>query len=229
MLRPSLRSTTPHQRAVGRNLALDTIASVGVGVTVALVTTLLPTIARRGGLDPIGLAALAAAPYVANLLGAFAGRVGPRSRRQLALIRAAGAGSLLAARGRRLGADDDRGVGRLLAEPLAEQPVLPAAVGNHVSLPDPRSGRRLPGLRPGRGGRARRARGRHPGGPDRWRDGRRDRRTRGPDLRDRLHRPSLTRHRGPTWLLGPRIRSERCPIGRSCRGSPLPRVSTAAA
>ena len=64
-------------------------------MTVALVTTLLPTIARRGGLEPIGLAALAAAPFVANLLGAFAGRVGPRSPRQLALIRAAGAASLL--------------------------------------------------------------------------------------------------------------------------------------
>jgi DHA1 family inner membrane transport protein len=93
--RPSLRSSTPQLRAVGRNLALDTVASVGVGVTVALVTTLLPTIARRGGLDPIGLAALAAAPFVANLLGAFAGRIGPRSRRQLALMRAAGAASLL--------------------------------------------------------------------------------------------------------------------------------------
>ncbi|HEV8403127.1 MAG TPA: MFS transporter [Candidatus Limnocylindrales bacterium] len=95
MSRPSLRSSTPQLRAVGRNLALDTVASVGVGVTVALVTTLLPTIARRGGLDPIGLAALAAAPFVANLLGAFAGRIGPRSRRQLALMRAAGAASLL--------------------------------------------------------------------------------------------------------------------------------------
>ena len=95
MFRPSLRSSTPQFRAVGRNLALDTVASIGVGVTVALVTTLLPTIARRGGLDPIGLAALAAAPFVANLLGAFAGRVGPRSRRQLALMRAAGAASLL--------------------------------------------------------------------------------------------------------------------------------------
>jgi MFS family permease len=93
--RPSLRSTSAHQRAVGRNLALDTIASIGVGVTVALVTTLLPTIARRGGLDPIGLAALAAAPFIANLLGAFAGQAGPRSRRGLALIRGAGAASLL--------------------------------------------------------------------------------------------------------------------------------------
>jgi len=95
VFRPSLRSTTSHQRAVGRNLGLDLVASIGVGVSVALVTTLLPTIARRGGLEPIGLAALAAAPFIANLLGAFAGRVGPRSRRQLALIRGAGAASLL--------------------------------------------------------------------------------------------------------------------------------------
>ena len=95
MFRPSLPSTSLRQRAVGRNLALDLVASIGVGVSVALVTTLLPTIARRGGLDPIGLAALAAAPFIANLLGAFAGRVGPRSRRQLALIRGAGAASLL--------------------------------------------------------------------------------------------------------------------------------------
>jgi len=95
VLRPSLLSTTRHQRAVGRNLALDLVAAVGVGVTAALVTTLLPTIARRGGLEPIGLAALAAAPFVANLLGAFAGRVGPRSPRQLTLIRVAGAASLL--------------------------------------------------------------------------------------------------------------------------------------
>jgi MFS family permease len=95
VIRPSLLSTSPHQRAVGRNLALDLVASIGVGVSVALVTTLLPTIARRGGLDPIGLAALAAAPFIANLLGAFAGRFGPRSRRQLALIRGAGAASLL--------------------------------------------------------------------------------------------------------------------------------------
>lgn len=87
---------SPHQRAIGRNLALDLVAAIGVGVTVALVTTLLPTIARRGGLEPIGLAALAAAPFIANLLGAFAGRIGPRSQRQLALIRGAGAASLLA-------------------------------------------------------------------------------------------------------------------------------------
>jgi MFS family permease len=95
VFRPSILSTTARQRAVGRNLALDLVAAVGVGVTIALVTTLLPTIARRGGLEPIGLAALAAAPFIANLLGAFAGRVGPRSQRPLALMRGVGAASLL--------------------------------------------------------------------------------------------------------------------------------------
>jgi MFS family permease len=78
-----------------RNLALDLLAAVGVGVTGALITALLPTIARRGGLEPLGLAALAAAPFIANLLGAFAGRFGPRSTRQLALLRGAGAASLV--------------------------------------------------------------------------------------------------------------------------------------
>jgi MFS family permease len=95
VFRPSLPSTTSRQRAIGRNLALDMVAAVGVGVTVALVTTLLPTIARRGGLEPIGLAALAAAPFIANLLSVFAGRIGPRSQRQFALVRGAGAASLL--------------------------------------------------------------------------------------------------------------------------------------
>lgn len=65
MLRPSLHPS-PSRRAVGRNFALDLVAAVGVGVSMALVTTLLPTIARRGGLEPLGLAALAAAPFVAN-------------------------------------------------------------------------------------------------------------------------------------------------------------------
>src|SRR5690242_8395330 len=66
-----------------------------MGVTMALVGAILPTVARRGGLTPIGLSALAAAPYVANLLGAFAGRIGARSTVELALIRALGAASLV--------------------------------------------------------------------------------------------------------------------------------------
>ena len=83
------------RRAIGRNLALDLIAAVGVGVTMALVTAILPTVARRGGLAPLGLSALAAAPYVANLLGAFAGRYGARSTLHLTVIRLIGSASLL--------------------------------------------------------------------------------------------------------------------------------------
>jgi MFS family permease len=82
-------------RPFGRNLTLDMIAAIGVGVTGALVGALLPTISRRGGLEPLGLAALAAAPFLANLLGVFAGRSGPRTTRQQALVRGLGAAALL--------------------------------------------------------------------------------------------------------------------------------------
>jgi MFS family permease len=91
--RPS--SDAQRAGAFGRNLALDLLVAVGVGVTLAVVTSLLPTIARRGGLEPIGLAALGAAPFVANLLGAFAGRFGPRTPRGLSLVRGLGAASLM--------------------------------------------------------------------------------------------------------------------------------------
>ena len=93
--RPSVLLTTASRRAIGRNLALDLVAAVGMGVTVALVGAILPTVARRDGLAPIGLAALAAAPYVANLLGAFAGRFGPRTTVQLTLTRGLGSAALL--------------------------------------------------------------------------------------------------------------------------------------
>jgi MFS family permease len=94
VIRPSLhRSAT--QRAIGRNLALDLLVAVGMGVTMALINAILPTVARRGGLAPIGLSALAAAPFVANLLGAFAGRFGPRNTAQLTFLRGAGSASLL--------------------------------------------------------------------------------------------------------------------------------------
>lgn len=94
MFRPSF-APSPSQRAIGRNLALDLVAAVGIGVTMALINSLLPTIARRGGLEPLGLSALAAAPFVANFLGVFAGRVGPRSTGELAAIRGIGAGALV--------------------------------------------------------------------------------------------------------------------------------------
>jgi DHA1 family inner membrane transport protein len=94
VIRPSLLRSAS-QRAVGRNLALDLVVAVGMGVTMALINAILPTVARRGGLAPIGLSALAAAPFVANLLGAFAGRFGPRNTAQLTLLRGAGSASLL--------------------------------------------------------------------------------------------------------------------------------------
>ena len=94
-LHPGLRRPASERRAVVRNLALDLIGAIGVGVTIAFVTALLPTIARRAGVDPLGLAALAATPFVGNLLSAFAGRWGPRSAGHLATIRAGGAAALL--------------------------------------------------------------------------------------------------------------------------------------
>ena len=94
MLRPTLLNSAS-RRAIGRNLALDLLAAIGIGVTLALINAILPTVARRGGLEPLGLSALAAAPFIANLLGAFAGRFGPRSALQLGLTRGLGSASLL--------------------------------------------------------------------------------------------------------------------------------------
>jgi len=74
---------------------LDVASAVGIGIGVAMVGALLPTIARRAGLDALGLAVLAATPFVANLLGVFAGWFGPRTSRQVGRIRAAGLISLL--------------------------------------------------------------------------------------------------------------------------------------
>ena len=89
------RDSVEGLRPIYRNLSLDLVAAIGVGVSAALVSTLLPTIARRGGLEPLGLAVLAATPFFTNLLSVFAGRIGPRSTRQFALLRVVGAGSLL--------------------------------------------------------------------------------------------------------------------------------------
>jgi DHA1 family inner membrane transport protein len=94
VLRPSLFNSAS-RRAIGRNLALDLVVAIGMGVTMALVNAILPTVARRGGLAPLGLSALAAAPFVANLLGAFAGRFGPRNTAQLTLTRGVGSAALL--------------------------------------------------------------------------------------------------------------------------------------
>ena len=90
-----MSAPAPSDRSFRRALTLDVLGALGLGVTLALVSALLPTIARQGGLEPIGLAALAAAPFIANLLSAFAGQYGPRSPRQMALMRGAGAASLV--------------------------------------------------------------------------------------------------------------------------------------
>jgi MFS family permease len=83
------------ERAFWRNVALDLTTAAGVGVTLALVGSILPSVARKEGLDPIGLAALGAAPFLANLLSGYAGRFGPQSPHQTGLVRATGAGLLL--------------------------------------------------------------------------------------------------------------------------------------
>ena len=84
---PARARRTPLWRIV----ALDFAAAVGIGITTAVVSSLLPAVARREQMEPMGLAILAAAPFLANLAGAFAGQLGPRTPRQLAVSRALGA------------------------------------------------------------------------------------------------------------------------------------------
>ncbi len=74
-----------------RNVLLDLVSLVGVGITASVVLSLLPGVARHAGLDPVGIALLAAAPFAANVLGLFAGRLGPRTPRGMSLFRAGGA------------------------------------------------------------------------------------------------------------------------------------------
>ncbi len=78
-----------------RNLTLDLATAVGIGATTAIIGSLLPTVARREGLGPLELAALASAPFWANFAGAFAGRLGPRTPMQLAISRGVGSGLLV--------------------------------------------------------------------------------------------------------------------------------------
>jgi MFS family permease len=79
---------------VRRNLSFDLASWVGVGITSALLGSMLPAIARREGIDPIGVAILAAIPYGASLLSVMAGRVGPRAPAALGLLRMVGAVAL---------------------------------------------------------------------------------------------------------------------------------------
>ncbi len=83
-------------RAVRRNVGLDLGVALSIGLTTSVAGGLIPTIARQGGLPPIGLAVMAAAPYLGNLLSAFAGRVGPQRVRGYGLLRVTGALVLVA-------------------------------------------------------------------------------------------------------------------------------------
>ena len=86
----------PRPSTLQRNLALDLWSAAGLGTTMAIVAVLLPSVARREGLDSMGLAALAALPFLASILTLFAGRFSPRTPGRLAVLRAAGALGLLA-------------------------------------------------------------------------------------------------------------------------------------
>jgi MFS family permease len=57
----------------GRNFAFDASGAVGTGLFNALVGGFLAVIARREGAEPLLLAALAAAPFAANMLSIFSG------------------------------------------------------------------------------------------------------------------------------------------------------------
>ena len=86
----------PAGRALRRNVALDLGVALSIGLTTAVAGGLVPTIARQGGLAPIGLAVMAAAPYLGNLLSAFAGRFGPQRVRGYGVLRITGALLLVA-------------------------------------------------------------------------------------------------------------------------------------
>ncbi len=86
----------PGAQTLRRNVLLDLVSLVGVGITASVVLSLLPGVARHAGLDPVGIALLAAAPFAANVLGLFAGRLGPRTPRGMSLFRAGGALLLVA-------------------------------------------------------------------------------------------------------------------------------------
>jgi predicted MFS family arabinose efflux permease len=81
--------------ATQRNLALDLSSAVGLGGMFAVVGVLLPSVARREGLDSMGLAVLAALPFLASLVTLFAGRIGARTPARMALLRSMGAAGVL--------------------------------------------------------------------------------------------------------------------------------------
>lgn len=84
-------------RAVRRNLLFDASAAVGAGLAIGVVTQLLPSVLRREGVEPVGLALLTAAPFVANTLTVFTGRISASAPWQVATARVIGCAALLLA------------------------------------------------------------------------------------------------------------------------------------
>ncbi len=78
-----------------RNLAIDIGVNAGAGLTMSLVGVILPVVARREGVDALGLAVLATTGFVANILTLFAGRIGVRSPRGIVVLRAIGGACLV--------------------------------------------------------------------------------------------------------------------------------------
>lgn len=91
----STRTEVEVALSLRRNLTADVVTALGVGLLIGIVNILLPNVSRRVGVDPIGLAALAAAPFVANVVVLFGGRVHLRTPRQVAILRLVGCGSLV--------------------------------------------------------------------------------------------------------------------------------------
>jgi hypothetical protein len=85
----------PTPTTLQRNAGLDLVAALGLGTSMAVVSAILPAVARREGLDALGLAALAALPFLASLLSLLAGRIGPQTPVGLAIFRGAGSAGLL--------------------------------------------------------------------------------------------------------------------------------------
>ena len=61
-------ATAASARTLRRNVSLDVAVALSIGLTTAVAGGLVPTIARQGGLPPIGLALMAASPFLGNLL-----------------------------------------------------------------------------------------------------------------------------------------------------------------
>ena len=61
------------EHAMRRNFGFDAVGALGTGLFNALVVNFLSVIARREGADPLLLAAVAAAPFAANMLAIFSG------------------------------------------------------------------------------------------------------------------------------------------------------------